>query len=217
MSEGSAGKIRQIFLVVILLLVAAAFAYDFLVVRPAHSDAWKKVSEIDEAENSNVTSADVQEMMGFAPANVKDTDTARIETYRWRRGLPFLSYSVSVVYSKSPGDKKYYFYTATSNSEPSEKQMPKKIAETKITKPKGKLMTGKAGPGGAAKKDDDDKGKEDKGKDDKGKEDASKEAEKKEEPAADDAKKEEPSKDEGGKEDEGKDDEGKDDGDKDDS
>jgi hypothetical protein len=104
----SAAMFRQIFLVLIMLLGLAALGYDYLLARPGADQAHQKMEEVHDqqkaakADEKIATKEKMQEIAGKAPGTVEKKDNYLLETYYWRRGLPWYSYTVTVLYEKNP-------------------------------------------------------------------------------------------------------------------
>ena len=146
LTASRASLLQRSVLGIVLVLVIGALAYDFAVARPRQTKAWNKLEELDASGRSSVSQEEVHELIGRTPADVEEKETALVETYRWPRGVPFMKYTISVVYSKSPGGNKYYYYTAALNQAPTESQLPAEIPKVKINRDHGQLRVGLGGP-----------------------------------------------------------------------
>ena len=123
--SGGAAGIRQIVLLIILALAVVALIWEFMVARPQSTAAWKAVSELlasNYAAAGEVTNTnkEVQDAVGKAPSRVtSDEPNKAVEHYTWRRGLPFLSYSIRVIYDKKE-DGRLLLNTASADTPPVE-------------------------------------------------------------------------------------------------
>ena len=123
--QGSGSGIgRKVFLVLLLLAVGGMFGYDYLVSQPAFREGVAKLESIqdpsrdengdaelteggavlkvgDVNKDGRISPDDVHKYMTMEPAAV-DTqgDTIVLETFCWQRGVPLLSYSAYVAYSR---------------------------------------------------------------------------------------------------------------------
>lgn len=96
--------LRQIALIVLLVALIGALAYDRLNARPASAAAFAKMEQLLEkhhkaAVGERVTPEDVRVAMGRQPTKV-DGKTYVIERYQWRRGTLVATYNINVVYQK---------------------------------------------------------------------------------------------------------------------
>lgn len=128
---------RLIVLLLLLVVVAAGCIYEFSVARPTFQSAWDKIQQIDNGtmeidgeriEPSEITSKQVQELLGQAPANVDETihEDCVVETYRWPSGMVVKNHDIHIVYTKlkdglvetKPELKGKYFYYSASAGQP---------------------------------------------------------------------------------------------------
>ncbi len=132
--QRTASVARQTVLVILLLAVGAAFAYDKLVATPQWKAAWDKIKDVDAGGKAgSTTNEDIQELMGRAPAT---TDASRsdvfIEKFSWRGGLLFNTHDIYVVYAKpkvkQAEDAKKFYYSASAGQPPSDANFPLKTA-----------------------------------------------------------------------------------------
>lgn len=117
---------RQLVLIAILAIMLGALYWDRKVARP-NSEAKKE--ELDQLASARLATSDPQlsreevaEALGRKPSNSREKDGYIIEKFSWRGGLPWRTYDVNVVYSKTKdGGGRYYasFY----NEEPEDAQL----------------------------------------------------------------------------------------------
>lgn len=92
----TATLIRQGVLIVILLIVGGALAYDYLVARPAMNTAYEKAGEL---EDSGAFREDVLKELGEPSVTIKKEGGISIDQYNFRSGAIFRTYKVYLVYS----------------------------------------------------------------------------------------------------------------------
>ena len=91
-------RLRPLALIVLLCIMLAGLYYDRKVARPGSQQAYDLTMELAEknaelsAEDQPVTNETVQAALKRRPGKLVETDDYAIETYRWRRGLLFLTY-----------------------------------------------------------------------------------------------------------------------------
>jgi hypothetical protein len=95
-------------LVILLGLMIGALYHDRYRARPQSRGAYDKVNgllreELGKAGKATAGPADVQSLLKATPSGKVDEEHYAIESYRWRRGLIFLTYDVHVVYRKDRG------------------------------------------------------------------------------------------------------------------
>lgn len=149
--------VRLLILVLLLLLVATAFAYDRKIAGPACEAGQKIVLELLQQQQSQpgkitASFAEVQKALGKEPSSRADNEYYALETYSWRRGSLFQTYSIRVIYRK---DKDGYFAVdgvTLPNEEPTESQLPGPIKPIELTEEQRAAMkdapTPPMGPGG---------------------------------------------------------------------
>jgi hypothetical protein len=102
---------RLIVLLLILLVAGAAAGWDYLIARPGYEQALEKVepllptSDRDADEGASrpaapkiATQEDVHGVLDAEPAVTETAGAYVIERYSWRRGLPWLTYDLWVIY-----------------------------------------------------------------------------------------------------------------------
>ena len=125
----SASGNRITILLVILVIMICALAYDRFLARPSSKKGFKIVQDLVQknvaasvAEKS-ITNLAVRKALGKEPAESKTTQDYTIETYRWSRGLVGLTYSVHVVYK--PNDNgQLVVYAPYQNQQPPASNLP---------------------------------------------------------------------------------------------
>ena len=110
----------------VLLVVVGMLIYDKGIAGPAHKSAFENISDKIE-QDDRVTKATIQKLVGKKPAVEEERGRAFVETYTWARGIPALSYSVSVVYQFDRNSGEYYGYKAYLNSEPGSNDLPSPV------------------------------------------------------------------------------------------
>jgi hypothetical protein len=115
----SAVAIRQIVLVLLLVVVVAALAYDRAVARPgsvaAHEDLTAKM-DAAEKEGERLDQAAVEKILSKKSAEVRTGKHYTWARYSWMAGAPWRHYDVWVVYH--PWKEKLYCLDVELNSEP---------------------------------------------------------------------------------------------------
>ena len=111
---------------VVLLIVVGMLIYDKGVASPAHKSVFDKISKKIKVDE-RVTKAQIQQMVGKKPSVDEERMDAWVETYTWARGIPAMSYSVSVVYQYDRNSKEYYGYETYLNREPDDDDLPSPI------------------------------------------------------------------------------------------
>jgi hypothetical protein len=111
--DPKSGSKRSKLLIVILVVLLAALAYDYVVARPNVDSAYDRIAEKSVEVNANTTEvftdADVQELLGRKPSRTfNDVDGDRVEVYSWRAGLPFRTHDLFVVYKPNEGRQLFY-------------------------------------------------------------------------------------------------------------
>ncbi len=183
--SNSPGKSRTLLLVAVLLVVAAAFAYDRLVAKPAVDQALAKIDELTETGYFEKTNQDVQEVVAKPPAKQWKPGGRQdviVETYQWRRGLPFLTYDIHVVYAIIDGNN--YFYRTVFGKSPVETDLPRVKGEGVVLAEDQQVLRAGAGDPEITPEtvnETDDAKKDDAKKDDAKKDDAKKDDAKKDE------------------------------------
>ncbi len=131
--QRNASAMRQAILVILLIVVGCAFAYDKLVASRQHGDAWSKIKEVESSDKSGAqTNEDIQEILGKTPArttNPVEHPGFMYETYSWRRGLLVTTHDIHVVYAEAKigdGPPKWFYYSASAGKEPDETNFPEK-------------------------------------------------------------------------------------------
>lgn len=110
---------RLIVLLLILLVAAAAAGWDYLLARPGYEKALRDVepllplSDRGDAEDAGASSTrtaeepatqeDVHAVLDAAPATTETAGSYLIERYSWRRGLPWMTYDLWVIYDDDAG------------------------------------------------------------------------------------------------------------------
>lgn len=121
-SSSGSGWLRPILLAVLVVLVVA-LVWDLF----ASSQAKKAYAELERRLDEQVGAAgeegmntfeDVRQLIGFSPEQEKNP-AYTLETYRWRRGLPWQSYFISVVYTP-----RGHLFAASLNEPPDEFSLP---------------------------------------------------------------------------------------------
>lgn len=107
-SGGASG--RLVVLLLILLVVGIAAGWDYLVARPAFYEAQKKVEpllpgsapdaeeEVEPVTREPATQKDVHAALGLTPGVTESAGAYLVERYSWRRGVPWLTYDLWVIY-----------------------------------------------------------------------------------------------------------------------
>jgi hypothetical protein len=98
-------------LLLILLVTAAAAGWDYLVARPGYEQALEKVEPLvpmsdsgagedadRQAAPKDATQKDVHAVLGVSPAVTEPAGSYLVERYSWRRGIPWLTYDLWVIY-----------------------------------------------------------------------------------------------------------------------
>ena len=155
----SAGAARMIILIVLLLVVAGAFAFDKLSVKPKFDAAFARVQELD-AQVPQPKDV-VHRVINREPASVTHPrDDITVETYSWIRGFPILTYDIHIVYTKKPDSSEEFFYTTIANRTPDDRDFPNlKREQLDIPDPESVRGLERAGgPDPLAGKKGDDKG-----------------------------------------------------------
>ena len=125
------GSGRKIFLAIVLLVVGGAFAWDFLVAKPAYEKGVEQLQQmLDLKKDANqelvlvdgvtqklhdtdgdgiVSPAEVHAAMNGEPASSENPqENTLVETWSWQRGFPTASYKAWVLYTVS-GDKVSFY------------------------------------------------------------------------------------------------------------
>ena len=126
-----AGSGRKLFLVLLLLVAVAALGYDFLVAKPAWEEAFNRAQTMQDPKkdsqgeaiqengrivrlgdvdgDGDITPKDVKQFLNRAPSTSESpADNTLVETYSWRRGIPFATYDVHVIYSRGKNSTTLY-------------------------------------------------------------------------------------------------------------
>ena len=150
---------RLILLLLVFGVALAGLLYDYTIARPALQQADQTMQGLlegtikDPNNDGGVTESEVQELLGRAPSSVTLLDSGKMETYSWRSGLPFRTYSLYVVYS---GKRLPLLYSASTNEVPTGSQLPataaplKQLTEEDIRNFVPPQPTGVGAPGAAA-------------------------------------------------------------------
>ena len=98
-------RVRQKILFIILFLAIGALVWEYKVAKPKSEEAWEAVtgmlnSNFSSGGEVTNTNEDVANAIGKSPAETKPDEHQAIEIYKWRRGLPFRSYEIQVLYEK---------------------------------------------------------------------------------------------------------------------
>jgi hypothetical protein len=104
---------RLVVLLLILLVAGAAAGWDYLIARPAFYQAQDKVKPLlpgsdADADKGDVTPSvsapidatqkDVHAALGLTPAATEPAGSYLVERYSWRRGIPWMTYDLWVIY-----------------------------------------------------------------------------------------------------------------------
>jgi hypothetical protein len=110
-------SIRLVVLLLILLVAGVAAGWDYLVARPGYEQALEKVEPLlpvsdrgaDDGQNpapaaqKTATQEDVHAALNLAPAVTETAGSYLVERYSWRRGLPWLTYDLWIIYDDDAG------------------------------------------------------------------------------------------------------------------
>jgi hypothetical protein len=126
--SGSRTGIRVV-LIVILVLLIIALLHDRFRARPQWEAAYEAIAQRNTEVNASpddlpMDAAAVKSIVGFAPSSSAPhpgDDRFMVETYTWRRGLPWMTYKLLAVYSE--GGKRFLYHCKTTL--PEEKATPK--------------------------------------------------------------------------------------------
>lgn len=124
-SKGSSTRLLVLCGILVVGLVAAG--WDYLVARPAYESTLKKVDELlplgpdgkatGKPRSEQATQDEVHAAIGVAPTATDDVGMYLVERYSWRRGLPWATYDIWVVYDD---DERKTLRDATSMKEESD-------------------------------------------------------------------------------------------------
>lgn len=103
-------------LLLILLVAGVAAGWDYLVARPGYEQALEKVKPLlplsdsgaDEsadapATQKTATQEDVHAVLDVSPAVTETAGSYLVERYSWRRGIPWMTYDLWVIYDDDSG------------------------------------------------------------------------------------------------------------------
>ncbi len=125
---------RLTVLVILLLVVGLALAYDKLVATPQWKAAWDKIKEIDASGAAgSTTNEDVHKLMNRSPSQTDDSrPDVIIEKFSWQVGLLLNTHDIYVVYAKPKAGQaeggKMFYYSASAGQPPTEDNFPMKTA-----------------------------------------------------------------------------------------
>jgi hypothetical protein len=120
--RSSGSSTRLVVLLLILLVVGLAAGWDYLIARPGYEQALAKVEPLlpggdaDDEEEAEVagespasppfevsTLEDVHAVLGLTPAVTESAGAYLVERYSWRRGIPWMTYDLWVIYDDDAG------------------------------------------------------------------------------------------------------------------
>jgi hypothetical protein len=124
-AKGGVSPLR-IILILVLVAMIAALAYDWAVALPASQEAAAEIEKLVEesasrpADAGQASRADVQKVVGHPPSKPNEFDGGHyiVEEYHWMRGLPVLKpYYIKVVYNKKKGGEEFTLANVVWNQE----------------------------------------------------------------------------------------------------
>jgi hypothetical protein len=93
------GKIRRAFFIVMLLGLAAAFFYEYLVARPQRDRVQNELADLANDTTQRYTHEQIDRMIGRPGTIVSESKYQKTVKYSWR-GLAWRSYDLFVQYRK---------------------------------------------------------------------------------------------------------------------
>ena len=157
-AQDAGGGTRKMVLYGLLALMIVALAYDYLVARPAVSEAYDQITtasiEANRKGTEFLSNEKVRELIGKQPAETFMDGSNSVEVFHWRGGLIVKPHKLYTVYAKN-GDNWLFFRHAKFAYERSSDVLPDRSI---VPAPEGEDLeaeymeegeSGGPGPGGA--------------------------------------------------------------------